>query len=245
MKAIIILALLTISNCHIPETRFLKGQRISDNIITAINSDLTSTWKAGINEKFNDMEIAKFKTYLGAVISPYESYKDYIINGEDLYGDEDIPEHFDLREKYPQCFSLSEVNDQSSCGSSWAFSVTETISDRICIQMGEDVRLSYEDLLTCCSTCGSGCNGGCPFQAFLHYNAVGIVTGGAHDDYKYCKPYSFAPCEHHTIGKYQPCGEMEPTPKCTETCFGDIYRTYSEDKYKGSKPRVLTNEEST
>jgi cathepsin B len=51
------------------------------------------------------------------------------INGE-------YPEHFDAREAWPDCESLHEIRDQSTCGSCWAFGAAETMSDRLCIASG-------------------------------------------------------------------------------------------------------------
>jgi cathepsin B len=77
----------------------------------------------------------------------------------------DLPVNFDSREAWPECPSISEVRDQGSCGSCWAFGAAEAITDRTCIASGahftED--LSSEDLLSCCGyVCGNGCNGGFP-----------------------------------------------------------------------------------
>lgn len=244
MKVILILALLTVSYCHFPLSKEIREEQVSDDIINAINSDPTSTWKAGINEKFRDITVGEFQTYLGAYLSPYEDIKDLIVVHQGLYGDEDIPESYDLREKYPNCSSLTEVRDQSTCGSCWAFSATESMSDRICIRTGQNIRISSEDLLTCCISCGNGCKGGFPVSAFKYFNSNGIVTGDLYDDKKFCQPYIFPPCEHHTTGKYQPCGKSKPTPKCVETCKGDTSRDYNKDKHYGGEPRVLTDEKS-
>ncbi|RCN30391.1 hypothetical protein ANCCAN_23839 [Ancylostoma caninum] len=64
--------------------------------------------------------------------------------------DIDIPETFDAREAWPDCQSIKNIRDQSSCGedlilhfspkhsalltgSCWAFGAVEAMSDRICI----------------------------------------------------------------------------------------------------------------
>lgn len=74
------------------------------------------------------------------------------------------------------------------------------MSDRICIQSGQkdQTRISSEDLLTCCGSCGMGCNGGYPSAAWSYFKSQGIVTGWLYNDSKWCQPYAFAPCDHHT-----------------------------------------------
>ena len=60
------------------------------------------------------------------------------------------------------------------------------MTDRICIHSnGENkFRLSAEDLLTCCDSCGFGCNGGYPESAWQFFVSDGIVTGGAYGTHR-------------------------------------------------------------
>ena len=95
------------------------------------------------------------------------------------------------------------------------------MSDRICIASNQTLqtRISSEDLLTCCGfTCGNGCNGGFPSGAWNYFKRSGLVTGWLYNDTKWCMPYTFAPCDHHTTGKYGPCGSSKPTPSCKRSC---------------------------
>jgi len=43
----------------------------------------------------------------------------------------DIPDAFDSREGFPGC--IHPIRDQQKCGSCWAFSASEALSDRFCI----------------------------------------------------------------------------------------------------------------
>lgn len=43
--------------------------------------------------------------------------------------EEDLPTTFDAREQWPECESIKEIRDQSSCGSCWAFGAAEAMSD--------------------------------------------------------------------------------------------------------------------
>lgn len=129
-----------------------------------------------------------------------------------------IPDYFDPRTQWSYCDSLKEVRDQANCGSCWAFGATESFTDRWCIysQGKYQDRISSEDLLDCCDTCGFGCNGGEPTFAWAYFTHVGVSSGGLYNDTKWCKPYHLAPCDHHISGKYTNCTDTPslPTPSC-------------------------------
>lgn len=150
---------------------------------------------------------------------------------------EPVPESFDPREKWPQCTTIGQVRDQGACGSCWAFGAVEAISDRICIHSGGkvNVEISAEDMLTCCGSCGMGCNGGYPSSAWRYWVNTGLVTGGLWDSKKGCQPYSIEACEHHMTGDRKPCGRTVSTPRCKRSCQTNYKKTYSDDKFYGSR----------
>jgi hypothetical protein len=80
----------------------------------------------------------------------------------------------------------------SSC---WAFGAVEAISDRICIaSKGQlQVEISSENLVSCCSSCGDGCEGGFPESAWQYYKSEGLVTGWLYNTTGNCQPYSIPP----------------------------------------------------
>ncbi|CAI5454187.1 unnamed protein product [Caenorhabditis angaria] len=150
-----------------------------------------------------------------------------------------IPENFDSRENWPNCQSLRNIRDQSSCGSCWAFGAVEAMSDRICIaSKGEiQVSLSADDLLSCCKSCGFGCDGGDPLAAWKYWVKTGIVTGSNYTANEGCKPYPFPPCEHHSKKThFDPCPhDLYPTPKCEKQCVSKYTdKSYNDDKFYGS-----------
>ena len=145
----------------------------------------------------------------------------------------DLPESFDAAENWPECPSLKEIRDQSVCGSCWAFGAAEAATDRLCIATkgANQDRLSEEDLLACCDTCGFGCIGGFPSTAWHWFHMKGVTTGGEYGTTNWCNAYAFPKCEHHSTGKYPPCGETQPTPKCVKECQEGYPVEYAKDKH--------------
>ena len=145
----------------------------------------------------------------------------------------DLPESFDPAEKWPECPSLKEIRDQSVCGSCWAFGAAEAATDRLCIASKGKIqdRLSDQDLLTCCGSCGFGCNGGWPSMAWSWFHSTGVTTGGEYGSTEWCNAYAFPKCDHHVEGKYPPCGETQPTPECIDKCQDGYPIEYKKDKH--------------
>jgi len=208
----------------------LERQRI----IQEVNSDPTSTWTAGVNPRFANKTYDHVRKLCGVLPGgpelPEREFTEEELNME-------IPDEFDARKAWPNCKSLTELRDQSSCGSCWAMGGIAAATDRLCIQTnGTNMdRLSAEDLVGCCRTCGMGCNGGYPSAVWQWFKGTGVVTGGEYNDFSWCSSYSLAKCDHHCTGKYGPCPSSEyPTPACPRKC--DSKSTYSvkfdQDKHK-------------
>lgn len=204
--------------------------------------------------------VNKQQSYFKAVLSPrFAQYPDNIkkrlmgVNKIEIpeadranemahpdFADADIPTSFDSRAQWPKCSSLRKIRDQSSCGSCWAIAAAEAISDRICIATNgaTQITISADDILSCCGAiCGNGCQGGYPIEAWRHWVKKGFVTGGNYTERTGCKPYPFAPCEHHVNGThYQPCpSDIYPTDKCTHSCQTGYPLSYTQDLHFGSK----------
>ncbi|NXE41719.1 CATB protein, partial [Ptilorrhoa leucosticta] len=165
---------------------------LSDDLVNHINK-LNTTWKAGHNFHNADMSYVKklCGTFLGGPKLPERV---------DFAADLELPDNFDSRTQWPNCPTISEIRDQGSCGSCWAFGAVEAISDRICVHTNAkvSVEVSAEDLLSCCGfECGMGCNGGYPSGAWRYWTERGLVSGGLYDSHVGCRPYSIPPCEHH------------------------------------------------
>lgn len=156
-----------------------------------------------------------------------------------------LPDNFDSRQQWPQCASIHTIRDQSTCGDCWALGCVEAISDRICIVHNKNVTISAEDLLECCGfRCGLGCNGGYPYEAWEYWVKKGLVTGGLYGSKQGCKPYTLAPCEHHSTGKRPPCSGDSRTPSCSRKCENLVYPvSYDEDKHFGKYAYSLRRDE--
>jgi len=143
------------------------------------------------------------------------------------------PESLDLRLKYPKCQSISLIRNQSRCGSCWAFSSMNSLSDRFCIAKSTATStqqrfFSVQDVLECCQTCnggsGNGCRGGMPYYAFLYAQQTGIVSGETLSNNGFCKPYYLEVKMNY---------EMR-APACSAVCTNPrgFFPTYALDKLK-------------
>lgn len=166
--------------------------------------------------------------------------------GENPEDDDDLPEEFDARVQWPNCPTISEVRDQGSCGSCWAFGAVEAMSDRVCIHSNAQThfRFSADDLVSCCSTCGFGCSGGFPGAAWAYWVRKGLVSGGPYGSNQGCRPYEISPCEHHVNGTRPPCdGEEGHTPKCNKKCQTSYNVDYKTDKHFGKSSYSVNRDE--
>lgn len=200
-------------------------------IIEKVNNNPEISWTAGVNKKFDPTKKPSEYAYLMGTILGEERLPEKAIQVA-----ASIPDAFDPREQWPNCNVLNEVRDQGTCGSCWAFGAVSAFSDRVCIQSNGamDLDISAEDVLACCRTCGMGCNGGYLGPTW-QYMTGGVCSGGLYDGTG-CKPYSIAPCEHHTTGDRPDCADLpnSKTPACTNTCVsGYSDNTYANDKVSG------------
>lgn len=219
---------------------------LSDEEIFYINHIARTSWKAGRN--FHPQDHAHVKRILGVPNMEKSEYlarqlprKEFkVLNFQ-------LPVNFDPRVQWPKCTSLKEVRDQGDCGSCWAFGAVESMTDRMCIKSNgtKQFHFSAEDLMACCEMCGNGCNGGYPAEAFSYWRENGIVSGGQYNTKQGCQPYEIPACDHHVVGKLQPCskGEMK-TPSCKKSCESGYSVPYSQDKHFGGSSYHVRGEEN-
>jgi len=95
-----------------------------------------------------------------------------IVSQADVGNNQNIPESFDSREKWPTC--VSKIYDQGSCGSCYAVSVATAFSMRYCIKKGlrEIIEFSPQNLVNCLN----GCEGEFPDVVWDYVKTNGITT---------------------------------------------------------------------
>jgi len=207
------------------------GKIIDEDQLIADITKKKAKWKTKKFSRFNNISTDSVKKLMGVLGNKFKK-RSLQLDISNLLK-KNFPKNFDLRTEYPECTSIGEVYDQSYCGSCWAFSVVNSLSDRICIASRGKKQpvLSAENLLSCCLYCGNGCNGGNPFLALDYISRYGIPTGGRYNTSDTCQPYIFPPCDHHVSGKYGNCIDEEvSTPQCDQKCINNSI-DYNNDKW--------------
>mmetsp|Transcript_72249 Transcript_72249/g.109063 ORF Transcript_72249/g.109063 Transcript_72249/m.109063 type:complete len:324 (+) Transcript_72249:2-973(+) len=193
-------------------------------IIETINSNPNSTWKAGVNENFANLNIESVKRLMGVTGPKYELKKKRVTF------DGDLPTNFDSRTNWPGC--IGPILDQADCGSCWAFGAAETVSDRLCISQSAKgnnatfLQLAPLDLVSCDSGFlkpNDGCQGGQPGAALDYAKSTGLVT-------EKCLPYLKSEGGPIPTCTDEPCLDFVSTPKCHKSCADGS--SFEGDKHK-------------
>jgi cathepsin B len=201
----------------------------SDRIISVVNGNPDSTWRAGYNSRFENMTVADARALMGARVEDIASLPSIQHNATTLKA---APASFDPRVSRKSC--TGPVLDQAFCGSCWAFGATEAISDRLCISKGDGatfLQLSPLDMTSCDSgffSMENGCQGGQLGGAWNYAKKTGLVT-------EKCFPYLKAnggpvPTCSPDAEPCLPESKFIKTPKCTKTCADGS--DWSGDKHK-------------
>lgn len=143
--------------------------KIADHNKRANNGEFS--FVLGINE-FADLSQSEFKAlYLGTSVDKKQT------NIKTL--STTAPTSVDWRTKS----AVSEVKNQGSCGSCWAFSTVGALEGVHAIKTGSLVEFSEQQLVDCSQSFGNeGCNGGLMDSAFQYVIKNGIET---ESDYPY------------------------------------------------------------
>lgn len=125
--------------------------------------------------KFGDMTNEEFtKQFLGFKQSQLKSQ-----DNVKILSTMGVPDAVDWRSSK----SVTDVKNQGSCGSCWAFSTTGSMESRYMIKNKSLPVLSEQQLVDCSTAQGNqGCNGGLMDQAFTYAKTTGLNT---EDEYPY------------------------------------------------------------
>ncbi|KAM9958878.1 hypothetical protein ACTFIW_012468 [Dictyostelium discoideum] len=159
---------------------FLDKPVLDDNLINSINNNKKSSWTARRNENFEGKTFGDIIGMMGTkkTAAPFKLAE----NGEELKGS--IPTSFDSRVQWPNC--IHPILNQEQCGSCWAFSSSEVLSDRLCIASNGKTNpgaLSPQTLVACDVYGNDGCSGGIPQLAWEYMELKGLPTDS-------CVPYT-------------------------------------------------------
>lgn len=151
--------------------------------IKAINAFKNRTWNAGVNDFLTNKTVRDIHHLCGTVIiEDEEDVTPRVSHTKGELQNVSVPTEFDARLKWPG--SVHPIRNQEKCGSCWAFSAAEVLSDRFTIASkgAIDVVLSPEDLVSC-DTDNMGCSGGQLPTAWQYMKDKGIVSDA-------CFPYT-------------------------------------------------------
>merc|ERR1712050_564138 len=150
--------------------------------INRLNSAAT-TWKAGASEFFQGRTFDDVRGILGTDLSHISNHLDQVLDDSKYaaINDGSLPSSFDATTQWAGL--VHPIRNQERCGSCWAFSASEVLSDRFAIASGKPSPvLSAEDMVSC-DTGDMGCNGGMLGHAWKYLTSTGIVTDS-------CFPYT-------------------------------------------------------
>lgn len=144
--------------------------------ILRLNAEVDSTWVAELQEVFEGLTVEDARARLGAKLSHISKHLNST-RPDSFYAampDDDVPADLDSRTQWPGL--IHPIRDQKMCGSCWAFSASEVLSDRVAIAEGKQSPvLSAEDMVSCDRE-DHGCDGGSLDKAWSYLTQTGLVT---------------------------------------------------------------------
>jgi len=183
--------------------------------IKRLNSVSGSTWTAGASDFFAGLTFDDARIVLGTDLSHISNHLDEVLD-DSAYAsiaNDSIPAAFDATTQWAGL--VNPIRNQQQCGSCWAFSASEVLSDRVAIATKKaSPPLSPEDMVSC-DTGDMGCNGGQLPAAWKYLQSTGIVTDN-------CFPY--------TAGN-------GTAPACPNKCVDS--ESWSESKVKASSAYAI------
>lgn len=141
-----------------------------------LNSVENSTWTAAASSFFEGLSFDDARVFLGTDLSHIANHLDDVLDASvyEAIADDTIPASFDATTQWAGL--VHPIRNQERCGSCWAFSASEVLSDRVAIATNKaSPPLSPEDLVSC-DKGDMGCSGGQLPAAWKYLQNTGIVT---------------------------------------------------------------------
>ena len=216
MKTLILaLILSSVSITAIPFTRWHPTVEhvilTSSDIVSAVNT-AQSEWVAGVNEGMEDLTLAEARYLANTFLKTNSSTEMEMKNAKDYPNDGDVPEEFDMRDKWPEC--VGRIRKQGHCGGCWAFAAVEALGDRVCVRSGGKVRVELSaQQLVACDTASNGCDGGYLLSTWKYLKNIGAVTDECYKYSFFTRLFGFSgACKLHWYGDFCPNNKSkEPT----------------------------------
>lgn len=136
-----------------------------------------SFWKQGVNEFFEGSTLADAKKLINVGFASHQN-----LNRCQIDDSITPPDNFFYKDAFPNCV-IPTYDMTKQCGSSYAFTIAQTIAERNCIANGLDkaTPLSAQELLKC-DIMNNGCKNGHLNLSFDHIRSKGLVEES-------CLPY--------------------------------------------------------
>lgn len=148
--------------------------------IDQLNKFERGTAKYGVT-KFADMTVAEYRAHTGLVVPKHDRanhIRNRVASEEDVADVGDLPRSFDWRD----LGAVTEVKNQGSCGSCWAFSAVANIEGLHQIKTKKLESYSEQELIDC-DKVDNGCGGGYMDDAFKAIEKLGGLE--LENDYPY------------------------------------------------------------
>jgi cathepsin B len=224
-----------------------------EQLIASVNNHPGVLWRAGANPRFAGLPVGAAAAMCGVLPeSPAVEHAleasgevERIERIEDFMppmGADPLPESFDAAASWPHCAKvITDIRDQSACGSCWAVAAAGVASDRLCIATNGSLQmpLSAQDMAFCSDI--DGCHGGIVINAWIWMRQHGLVTGGQVNGSGpfgagYCSAYSLPHCHHlgpNSSDPYPRC-PVQHNPACPKACDPTAippHNAFGDDKY--------------
>ncbi|XP_049320214.1 procathepsin L isoform X6 [Astyanax mexicanus] len=170
------------------------------------------SYRLGMNI-FADMENQEFQAMFSHCVKSFNE-TDSLCTSTFLSEEEDtpLPRRVDWRQKG----YITDVKNQRSCGSCWAFSATGALEGQMFRKTGKLISLSEKQLVDCSQSFGNlGCNGGWPSKSFEYIKS----NQGLEADFTYPYKAREETCRFNPQRVMATCSGFECLPQGDENAL--------------------------